>query len=170
MILSILYRIINQYNFFKELKICLHELSIVNDTLEVLGARNQYCRLHNWIIRIIIGSIVYILFDAANAIYSISISYKIDNYTVELVYKFVCICLITIYIVYIQISNVLICGIVLGYTCSRFHQVNDRLHVLYSDLIENNADYRYKNQNKSILVRERTIEVKNRKQSIWILM
>ena len=39
---------------------CLHELSIVDDTLEALSAKKEYQWLRKWIIRIIIGWIVYI--------------------------------------------------------------------------------------------------------------
>ncbi|XP_018349906.1 PREDICTED: uncharacterized protein LOC108753060 [Trachymyrmex septentrionalis] len=45
---------------FKELKMCLHELAIVDHTLEALGTPKEYQRLRNWIIRIIIGWIVYV--------------------------------------------------------------------------------------------------------------
>ena len=45
--------------FLKELKMCLSELTIVDDTLETLEVPKEYQRLHNWIIRIIIGWIVY---------------------------------------------------------------------------------------------------------------
>ncbi|KYN29998.1 hypothetical protein ALC57_00546 [Trachymyrmex cornetzi] len=45
---------------FKELKTCLRELAIVDHTLEVLGTPKEYHRLRNWIIRIIIGWIVFV--------------------------------------------------------------------------------------------------------------
>ncbi|KYQ58432.1 hypothetical protein ALC60_02579, partial [Trachymyrmex zeteki] len=79
---------------FKELKMCLHELSLVDNTIEAVGAPKEYQRLHKWISRIMMG------------------------------------------------LNALIWGTILGYICSRFHQVNDRLHVFYSDLFENNVDYK----------------------------
>ncbi|KYN13246.1 hypothetical protein ALC57_14583 [Trachymyrmex cornetzi] len=47
---------------FKELKTCLRELAIVDHTLEALGTPKEYQRLHNWIIRIIIGWIVYVFY------------------------------------------------------------------------------------------------------------
>ncbi|KYQ49532.1 hypothetical protein ALC60_11397 [Trachymyrmex zeteki] len=46
----------------KELKMCLRELAITDETLEALGTPKEYQRLNNWIIRIIIGWIVYIFF------------------------------------------------------------------------------------------------------------
>ena len=48
---------------------CLHKLSVVDDTLEALDAPKGYQRLHNWIIRIIIGWIVYIFFSVALPLY-----------------------------------------------------------------------------------------------------
>ena len=45
--------------FLKELKMCLRELAIVDDTLETLGMPKEYQKLRNWIIRIINGWIVY---------------------------------------------------------------------------------------------------------------
>ena len=41
--------------FLKELKMCLRELAIVDDTLETLGMPKEYQKLRNWIIRIING-------------------------------------------------------------------------------------------------------------------
>ncbi|KYN38162.1 hypothetical protein ALC56_07463, partial [Trachymyrmex septentrionalis] len=39
---------------FKELKMCLREFVVVDDTLEALGAPKEYQMLRKWIIRIII--------------------------------------------------------------------------------------------------------------------
>ncbi|KYN29165.1 hypothetical protein ALC57_01403 [Trachymyrmex cornetzi] len=47
---------------FKELKICLHELAIVDHTLEAFGTPKEYQRLRNWIIRMIIGLTVYVCY------------------------------------------------------------------------------------------------------------
>ncbi|KYN27517.1 hypothetical protein ALC57_03093 [Trachymyrmex cornetzi] len=49
---------------FKELKTCLRELAIVDHTLEVLGTPKEYHRLRNWIIRIIIGWIVFVFWQS----------------------------------------------------------------------------------------------------------
>ncbi|KYQ49339.1 hypothetical protein ALC60_11593 [Trachymyrmex zeteki] len=46
--------------YSKELKMCLHELSLMNDILEAIGATKEYQRLRKWIIRITILWIVYI--------------------------------------------------------------------------------------------------------------
>ncbi|KYN02766.1 hypothetical protein ALC62_06407 [Cyphomyrmex costatus] len=154
------------YNFLKELKICLRELSVVNDTLETLGAPNEYHRMRNWIIRIIIGCIVFVFHDMILTVFYTKYYNSMDS---ESILKFIFYMLSICYPLCVNILSALICGTVLGYTSSRFHQVNDRLCVLYSDLIENNAVYRYRKQNKSILVRE-CITAKDRKQSTWILM
>ncbi|KYN15556.1 hypothetical protein ALC57_12209 [Trachymyrmex cornetzi] len=50
---------------FKELKICLRELAIIDHTLEAFGTPKEYQRLRNWIIRIIIGLIVYVCYIVA---------------------------------------------------------------------------------------------------------
>ena len=51
--------------FLKELEMCLHEFAVIDDTLEALGAPKEYQRLRNWIIRIIIGLIVYVFCQLA---------------------------------------------------------------------------------------------------------
>jgi len=53
--------------FLKELKMCLRKLAIVNDTLETLGVLKEYQRLRNWLIRIIIGLIIWVFYDLAYA-------------------------------------------------------------------------------------------------------
>ncbi|KYN03594.1 hypothetical protein ALC62_05552, partial [Cyphomyrmex costatus] len=166
MILSILYISHNQsvYNFLKELKIRLRELSVVDDTLEALGAPNEYHQLRNWIIRILMRCIAYVFYDIAIVLY---IKYTFYN---DKILSVPDLTLALQYSECVNISNVLICGIVLGYTCSRFHQVNDRLRILYSDLFKINADYRCRKQNKSILVRECVTGAKYRMQSTWIIM
>ncbi|KYN50249.1 hypothetical protein ALC62_06324, partial [Cyphomyrmex costatus] len=65
--------------------------------------------------------------------------------------------------------SALTCGTVLGYTSSRFHRVNERLQVLYSDLFENNYNY-CRSQNRFILVRQRIARAKYHKQYVWTLM
>jgi len=49
--------------FLKELKMCLRELAIIDDTLETLGTPKEYQRLRKWIIRIIIGWIAYVFYQ-----------------------------------------------------------------------------------------------------------
>ncbi|KYN07078.1 hypothetical protein ALC62_01950 [Cyphomyrmex costatus] len=150
---------------YKELKICLRELSIVDDTLEALGVPKEYQILRNWIIRIIIGWIAIIFNNIVQTIYS-----AVVLFGSKISFKIVFHILLACYIKNVVILSALICGTVLGYTSSRFHRINDLLlHVLYSDLSENNADYRCRRQNRSILVRQRITEDKDRKQYIWIL-
>ncbi|KYN07067.1 hypothetical protein ALC62_01974 [Cyphomyrmex costatus] len=151
---------------YKELKICLHELSIVDDTLEALGAPKKYQMLRNWIIQIIIGWIIYFFIDLAMLYYTIFNAYPNDP---ENFFRDIYFLLAFNYVKYVNISSALICGTFLGYTSFRFHRVNDRLHVLYSDIFENNAGCGYKKQNRFILIHQR-ISAKNRKQYMWILM
>ncbi|KYN18969.1 hypothetical protein ALC57_08642 [Trachymyrmex cornetzi] len=150
------------YFHFKEFKMCLYELSVVDSTLEALGAPNEYQRLRNWIIRIIIGWIVYIFCYTAEFLY---VEFPLpdeptDSVTIYLTF-------LEFYPEFVIILSALIWGTILGYTSSRFHQVNDRLQVICSDLFENNADRR---QNRCILVRQRMTGVKDCKQYIWIIM
>ncbi|KYQ54791.1 hypothetical protein ALC60_06393 [Trachymyrmex zeteki] len=69
---------------------------------------------------------------------------------------------------YVHILSALIWASIIGYVGSRFHKVNDRLNILYSDLFENNADYR--RQNKYLLVNQRITGAQNHKRHIWIIM
>ncbi|KYN02672.1 hypothetical protein ALC62_06471 [Cyphomyrmex costatus] len=148
----------------KELKLCLRKLSIVDDTLEALGMPKEYQRLHNWIIRIIIAWIIFIFSD--NAICSFFLSY----YYYYGLFDIVCIYIpfAINYLQHVNILSALTSGAIIGYTSSRFHRVNDCLLILYSELLENNTDYR--RQNRCILVCQRITGVKDRKQYIWIIM
>ncbi|KYM83673.1 hypothetical protein ALC53_05849, partial [Atta colombica] len=151
------------YNFVHaELKMCLHELSVIDDTLEALGAPKEYLRLRKWIIRIIIGWIAYIFCRVALGVYSMFLWFYIPINFVNIYQTF-----LIFYPEFVIILSSLIWATILRYTSSRFHQVNDRLQVLYSDLFENNADRR---QNKCILVCQRMMGVKDCKQYIWIIM
>ncbi|KYQ59138.1 hypothetical protein ALC60_01847 [Trachymyrmex zeteki] len=51
-------------DMFEELKMCLHDLAIIDEPLEALGTLKEYQKLNNWIIRIIIGLIVYVFFNS----------------------------------------------------------------------------------------------------------
>ncbi|KYQ53601.1 hypothetical protein ALC60_00356, partial [Trachymyrmex zeteki] len=145
----------------KELKMCLHELSLVDNIMEAVGAPKEYQRLRKWIIRIIILWIVYIFQNFAVVIYY-------SWFVFDSNFDRICENLVITYPNIVHVLSALIWGTIFGYTSSRFHQVNDRLHVLYSDLFENNADYR--GQNRSILVCQRITKAVNRKQYIWIIM
>ncbi|KYN50246.1 hypothetical protein ALC62_06067, partial [Cyphomyrmex costatus] len=165
-IVSILCCINSLNDFLKELKICLHELSIVDDTLEALGAPKEYRVLRNWILRIIIGWNIYPYIKFVRAM---SINYVLYSFQ-NLTFSYSCDLFTYLYLSYIFASSVLICGTVLGYTSSRFHRVNNLLRVIYSDIFENNADHRCRRQNRSILVSQRITGAKDRKRYIWILM
>ncbi|KYN16334.1 hypothetical protein ALC57_11416 [Trachymyrmex cornetzi] len=67
---------------FKELKMCLRELAIVDHTLEALGTPKEYQRLRNWIIRITIGWIVHVFYQLAYNYYNLLFYLKNDiNFT-----------------------------------------------------------------------------------------
>ncbi|KYN30077.1 hypothetical protein ALC57_00463 [Trachymyrmex cornetzi] len=140
---------------------CLHELFVVDETLQALGTPKEYQRLRNWIIGIIIGWIVYIFLNIAS-----TICYVFLLHVVPINFDTIYVIFLFLYPQFVIILSALIWGTILRYTSSRFHQINDRLQVLCSDLFENNADRR---QNRCILVRQRT-GVKDCKQYIWIIM
>jgi len=100
----------NQCNFLKELKMCLHELSIVDDTLEAFDVPKKYQQLRNWIIQIAIGWIVYIFYHLAICLYDLTM-YK-PKFTVTLI-EFHSI-ILPFYSRYINILNALICGTIFG--------------------------------------------------------
>ncbi|KYQ49997.1 hypothetical protein ALC60_10873 [Trachymyrmex zeteki] len=146
----------------KELKMCLHELSIVDDTLEVLGVSKEYQQLRNWIIRVIIGWIVFISITEAVE--------EILNYTVyELNITIICVKFVINIPKYVNLLNALICGVIIGCVRSRFQRVNDWLYMLYSDLLE--IDANCKRQNRLVLVRQRiTVGANEYEQYMWIIM
>ncbi|KYN50346.1 hypothetical protein ALC62_14737 [Cyphomyrmex costatus] len=150
---------------YKELKVCLHELSIVDDTLEALGAPKKYRVLRKWILRIIIGWNIYSITKFVRTISIVIVLYSFQQISFSYLYDL----FIIFYINYVITSSALICGTVLGYTSSRFHQVNNLLRTIYSNIFENNADYRCTMQNRSILVSQRITGAKNRKQYMWII-
>jgi len=72
--------------FSKELKTCLRKLAIVDDSLEALGAPKEYQKLRNWIIRIIVGWLVYIFYQlaCANVFFISFLQYDITFWTITL--------------------------------------------------------------------------------------
>ncbi|KYQ54678.1 hypothetical protein ALC60_06447 [Trachymyrmex zeteki] len=153
--------VLASFFYSKELKMCLHELSLVDDIMEAVGAPKEYQRSRKWIIRITILWIVYVFQSLVHLTYFNWFFLHLGFYEI---YE---ICMMN-YPYFLHFLSALICGTILGYTSSRFHQVNDRLHVLYSDLFENISDYR--GQNRSIVVCQRITETVDRKQYMWILM
>ncbi|KYN17947.1 hypothetical protein ALC57_09829 [Trachymyrmex cornetzi] len=147
--------------YFKELKMCLHELSVVDDTLEALDAPKEYQRLRNWIIRIITGWIVHIFFRMAILCGIFLLLYVPMN--IVTIYKE----FMVLYPEFVISLSAVIWGTILRYTSSRFDQVNGRLQVFCSEFFENNADRR---QNRCILVRQRMMGIKDCKQYMWIIM
>jgi len=101
--------IINQYGFLKELKMCLHEFSLVDDTMEAIGSPKKYQRLRKWIIRIIIGYITYVFYQLASCAY-IQIMYYYLNYNCFVI---TCRVFLFSYRDFVHIASVLIWGTIL---------------------------------------------------------
>jgi len=85
---------------------CLHTLSIVDDTLKALGIPKEYERLRNWIIRMIIGWIVLSL--VMNATDSFLFSYKYFNIS------HICIPFLGNHLLHVNTLSALIWGTMLG--------------------------------------------------------
>ncbi|KYM98811.1 hypothetical protein ALC62_10470 [Cyphomyrmex costatus] len=126
----------------------------------------EYRMLRNLIIRIIIGWIAILFINLTTGIFRDFVIFNKLPILIILFKMFLAI-LPTDANNFITLST-LICGTVLGYTSSRFHRVNERLQVLYSDLFENN--YNCRSQNRFILVRQRIARDKYHKQYVWTLM
>ncbi|CAL1676354.1 unnamed protein product [Lasius platythorax] len=143
---------------FKKLKTCLCKLSIVDDTLEVLGTSKEYRRLHKWTIRITIGWILLTLF--MNTCDSLWINYEYFSISR------ICVPFIGNHMFHVNALNGLIWGTILRYISSRFHQINEHIHNLLKD------DVMYtRRQNKLILdIQQSTEEQKKCRQYMWIIM
>ncbi|KYM84775.1 hypothetical protein ALC53_05057 [Atta colombica] len=139
---------------------CLHELSLVDDTMEAVNAPKKYQRLRKWIIRIIIGCSIHIFYYFAEPIYLLLTftHYMIGIFTIF----YFC------FPLFVHISSALIWETIVGCLSFKFHQINHHLHIFYSELFENNADYR--RQNRFNLMCQRISETEDRKQCIWIIM
>ncbi|KYN50296.1 hypothetical protein ALC62_10267, partial [Cyphomyrmex costatus] len=127
----------------------------------------EYRMLRNLIIRIIIGWIAFLFINLTTSIFEEFISLNIMP-ILRILFKIFWIILNPINMNHVITLSTLICGTVLGYTSSRFHRVNERLQVLYSDLFENN--YNCRSQNRFILIRQRIARDKYHKQYVWTLM
>ncbi|XP_067207059.1 putative gustatory receptor 28b [Linepithema humile] len=140
---------------FKELNMCLRKLSIVDDTLKMLGIAKEYRRLYNLAIRLIIGWIVLICLLTVS-----------DNFTSKCNYFTNCIIvpLMGKYLLYVNTFNGIIWGTILRYIGSKFQQINKCVH----NMLEDKKGHVKKLQ-KLILIQQRT-EAKERKQLIWIIM
>ncbi|XP_071632448.1 uncharacterized protein [Temnothorax longispinosus] len=145
---------------YKELKMCLHKLSIVDDTLELLGSSKKYQRLRKWIILMISGWIALSLF--MNIVDSIWLNY--DHFSISRI----CVPFLGNYLLHVNTLSALTWGTILGYTSSRFQQVNKHIHLLYSDLLEDNANCI--KRNRFIIVNQRKTEAKECKRYMWIIM
>ncbi|CAL1676351.1 unnamed protein product [Lasius platythorax] len=155
-ITAIVSMLVNLFRF-KELKMCLRKLSIVDDTLEMLGTPKEYQRLYNWVIGVIIGWIALVfLLNASDSLWL--------NYEYFSLIR-ICVPFVANHLVHVNTLNVLIWVTILRYIGSRFQRINEHIH----DMLE---DERTKGRNKSTLLQlidEQRVEVKKYKQYMWIL-
>ncbi|XP_029160042.1 uncharacterized protein LOC114932035 [Nylanderia fulva] len=141
----------------KESKICIRKLSIVDNTLEMLGTPKKYRQLYSWLIGIITGWIsLALLVDISDIVW---LNYEYFSITRILVP------FIGNYLDHVVNFNVLICGIMVGYTGSRFQRINEYIR----DLCQQNTE-QDKKRNELILVNQRRLETKKCKQYMWIIM
>ncbi|XP_072754199.1 uncharacterized protein [Anoplolepis gracilipes] len=144
--------------YFKKLKTCLYKLSIVDDTLEVLGTSKDYRKLYKWTIRTTIGWILLIFF--VNTYDILSLDYKhfsINN---------ICIVFIANHMFHVNALNGLIWGVILRYVSSRFSEINEHVYDLFKD-----DAMCTRRQNKLILINQQNTEEKRKcRQYMWIIM
>ncbi|KAH0947027.1 Gr22 [Eciton burchellii] len=142
---------------FKEMKMCLHKLSIVDDTLEVLGKPKEYRLLHKRTIRLIIGWITLACFlNTCDSLWMYQEYFYITR---------ICFPIFINYLIYVNIYNGLMCGIILGYVGSKFQQVNELIYELLEDDTKCIDIW-----NKIIPIDQRKIEIKDCKKYMWIVM
>ncbi|XP_011868554.1 PREDICTED: uncharacterized protein LOC105562370 [Vollenhovia emeryi] len=91
---------------FKELKMCLHKLSIVDNTLEVLGTSKEYQRLRKWIIQLIHGWLSLALF--MNSVDIFWLNYQDFSITR------VCVPFLGNHLLHVNTLGALIWGVILG--------------------------------------------------------
>ncbi|KYQ53410.1 hypothetical protein ALC60_07476 [Trachymyrmex zeteki] len=96
-------------NVLAEFKMCLHELSLVDDTMEAVGAPKEYQRLRKWIIRIIIGWIVFTFNEFVSITYIDFLHGYNNTNLVETYFLFV-----MRFPKYVHILSTLIWGTILG--------------------------------------------------------
>jgi len=99
---------------------CLHELSLEDNTLEALGTPKEYQQLRNWIIQIIIGWIVFIF----SQLLAIASRWKFV-FTSSMNYYDILEISLRNYPIFVNVLNVLIWGSILGLVYTMWSQ-NDR--------------------------------------------
>ncbi|XP_014481747.1 PREDICTED: uncharacterized protein LOC106748065, partial [Dinoponera quadriceps] len=181
----------------KELKKCLRKLSIVDDTLEVLGTPKEYRPLYKWMIGVIITWSLFSIVDdtlevlgtpkeyrplykwmigviitwcvTANLLNVLDILWQHSKGTKGKRFDVVRICtpLVENHLLHLGNINGVMLGTVLGYTASRFERVNKHIY----NLLENNAEHAGK-RNTLILVGQKRVleESEKRGQRFWIIM
>jgi len=89
---------------------CLHKLSLVDDTMEAIGSPKKYQRLNKWTNRIIIGYIVYMFYQFAICAYIVLIDEDENNID----FVIICSSYLFFYADFVHILNALIWGSILG--------------------------------------------------------
>ncbi|XP_012222837.2 putative gustatory receptor 28a [Linepithema humile] len=148
----------------KELKTCLHRLSIVNNTLEVFGKPKDYQWLHKLTVRVIIIWIALVCFLDTLDIFLLNYGYfSITHIFIPFVGN---------YIDHINVLGCAMWGIILRYIGSRFQLINEHLE----SLVKN--DIKYTKRENLILNEEyqksqrrtKANKIKKRRKSMWIIM
>ncbi|KYN39567.1 hypothetical protein ALC56_06061 [Trachymyrmex septentrionalis] len=155
MIITAITSILGSHYHFKEMKMCLHELSIVDDTLEVLGSPKEYQQLRNWIIRITIGWIVLVFSNLLTVTLSWKIFSNLEHiYFVQIYHKF-----LLYHSIFVNILSALICGTIFGlvYSVSQ----NDRQ--IFCALIEQTKLSRKVIYHFAIFAVSKILIIKNRR-------
>ncbi|RLU19070.1 ObirGr22 [Ooceraea biroi] len=146
---------------FKDLSTCLRKLSVVDDTLQVLGTPKEYRLLYKWTIGVIIGWIILACF--LNTIDSI-VSYYYTREHSDIVR--ICVPFFTNHLFHVDTYSGLIWGTILGYTGSRFQRINEHIYTLLSEDTKC-----IKRWDKLIPINYQSrAEAKDCKRYIWIIM
>jgi len=103
---------------------CLHKLSLVDDTMEAVGLPKKYQCLRKWIIRITIGYIVYMFYQFAVNILQFKFFYQTN-----INFNFICIMFSIYYPRFVHISCPVIWGTILGLVHVNIYFVNFLLTV-----------------------------------------
>ncbi|XP_026828173.1 uncharacterized protein LOC105276023 isoform X2 [Ooceraea biroi] len=146
---------------WKDLSTCLRKLSVVDDTLQVLGTPKEYRLLYKWTIGVIIGWIILACF--LNTIDSI-VSYYYTREHSDIVR--ICVPFFTNHLFHVDTYSGLIWGTILGYTGSRFQRINEHIYTLLSEDTKC-----IKRWDKLIPINYQSrAEAKDCKRYIWIIM
>ncbi|EZA58585.1 hypothetical protein X777_14748 [Ooceraea biroi] len=112
---------------FKDLSTCLRKLSVVDDTLQVLGTPKEYRLLYKWTIGVIIGWIILACF--LNTIDSI-VSYYYTREHSDIVR--ICVPFFTNHLFHVDTYSGLIWGTILGHIHLHLSHISHQLNKVFS--------------------------------------